>query len=149
MGAASFVRISWSLLLFLLAAGLAATACGDGGWGNGEPDTSLVPARDVPVAVDTAADTATGDVVTVCYQGPGNELGIGKHCTKGGGECPQPLKCDIDLDPQGAGVCIKLLCKAEADCGTHAGCCKPTGSPINVCIYDDCLPPECADLKGN
>jgi hypothetical protein len=74
---------------------------------------------------------------------------VGKACTKGGKQCPPGLSCDADLDAQGVGVCIKLPCKAEADCGTLAGCCKPTGSPMSVCIHDDCLPPECASLKGN
>jgi len=143
--------------------GLAATACGDGGWGT-EPDTSLVPGHDVPAAVDTVADTvadtgsdAAGDPAAgevspgVCGEGPGNEIGVGKACTKGGKQCPTGLSCDADLDAAGVGVCIKLPCKPEAAeaCGTNAACCKPEGSPLSVCIHDDCLPTECANLKGN
>lgn len=151
MGSASSTRFSSILGRFLLSFIALAPACGDGGWGS-EPDTRLEPRRDVPAAVDTAVDTTVDDdVAGVCGQGPGNELGVGKPCTKGGKQCPQGLSCDADLDAQGVGVCIKLPCKPDVadDCGSNAGCCKPTGSPLNVCIHDDCLPPECADLRGN
>jgi len=112
-------------------------ACGDGGWGSSSLDVLLVP----PADTETATDTETG--ATTCGQGPGNELGVGKPCTKGGKQCPQGLNCDADLDPKGVGVCIKLLCKADGDCGSGATCCTPSGSPMKVCIIGECLPPEC------
>ena len=143
-------RAAWFLGVVGFVTSFTVIACGDGGWGDGPPDTLLLPLPDAGAAVDATADVATADVPPgVCGQGPGNELGVGKPCTKGGKQCPQGLSCDADLDAQGVGVCIKLLCKAEADCGDHAGCCKPTGSPMSVCIHDDCLPTECAELKGN
>lgn len=158
-----------------------AAGCGDGGWGSDPPDTTLGHRPDAgghadlvasdagtEASADTSADLAPdpgvadpgpsdpggapdGDVTSTCGQGPGNELGIGQPCTKSGHECPSALDCDVDLDPQGVGVCIKLMCKAEADCGTNAGCCQTTDAPPNfkVCIHDDCLPPECASLRGN
>jgi hypothetical protein len=143
---------------------LCATACEDGGWGDLLPDTIIgdlpdAGAGDAGAAPSDAASTDApgtedaggfdaGDtgVVHACGEGPGNEKGVGKPCTKGGGECGDDLSCDIDLDPKGAGVCVLLMCASDKDCGSGAACCTPSGSPIKVCIIAECLPPECGGV---
>ncbi|GAB4290645.1 MAG: hypothetical protein Kow0090_03780 [Myxococcota bacterium] len=78
-----------------------------------------------------------------CGEGDGNELGVGKACAKGGGDCPSGLSCDLDLDPRGVGMCIKLFCQNDDACGSQASCCKPKDSPILICMPNACLPVEC------
>ena len=108
----------------------------DAGADAGTPDASVHDAGvDAGSPADGGADT--------CIPGAGNDIGVGKKCTKGGKECASGLSCDLDLDPSGVGGCIKLMCTADSACGTGAKCCQPSQSPIKVCIIDMCLPPEC------
>jgi hypothetical protein len=64
---------------------------------------------------------------------PGNEKGVGKYCTKGGGQClgtGAPF-CSVDFST-GPGICSKP-CSTDLDCGAGAVCfadslgkgCKP------------------------
>ncbi|MBI5528555.1 MAG: hypothetical protein HY897_19665 [Deltaproteobacteria bacterium] len=154
-------RIPRIILGMFLAAGT--SACEDGGWGEPLPDTLLgdlpdgeTVAGDVAGGVEaggpdgggTADGSQAGDsgVVYACGEGPGNEKGVGKPCTKGGGECTGDLSCDVDLDAKGVGVCVLLMCSSDKDCGSGATCCTPSGSPIKVCIINECLPPECGGV---
>src|SRR6266567_1878940 len=59
----------------------------------------------------TATCGAPGDM--------GNELGVGKFCTQGGGQCQgsQASICSADIQLNGQGLCSKS-CNADADCGT-------------------------------
>lgn len=53
---------------------------------------------------------------------PGNEDGVGKYCTAGGGQCVgtgAPI-CSADIQA-GPGLCSKP-CSTDADCGTGAVC---------------------------
>ncbi|MBM4371956.1 MAG: hypothetical protein FJ098_09895 [Deltaproteobacteria bacterium] len=162
IGGSGLRGAAWVCLL--LAAGL--TACVDGGWGEGLGDVTIgqVPtdggAGDALPADTGGTDSLPDqglvdapridpDAVYACGEGPGNEVGVGKPCTQGGGECPGELSCDIDLDPQGIGACILLLCPDDATCGSGASCCTPTGSPMPVCIIDECLPPECGGTPAD
>lgn len=83
----------------------------------------------------------------VCGEGAGNEIGIGKACTKGGDECPADptVLCDVDFDDRGLGICISVDCQTDADCGAGAECCKPDVSPVTVCLPTECLPTECIE----
>jgi len=129
-------------------------ACGDGGWGSGLPDTLIgdLPdgggvAQDAGSIVD-ATEPGDAGVVYECGKGPGNSIGVGKSCTKSTGECATfdaGLSCDIDLDPQGVGICILIGCMRTQECGgSGAKCCAPPQSGgIKICLPPECLPPEC------
>jgi hypothetical protein len=83
-----------------------------------------------------------------CGKKPENELGIGRTCTKGGGECGSTLKCTLDQSstpPGAAGFCFKLGCTSTAACGSGATCCAPkeAGGLVKVCMPDDCRPGDC------
>jgi hypothetical protein len=152
-----------SLAFLLLAGTIGGCDCNDGGWNQDFPDTVIGKLPDsgggdpAGEATDTGADdpgantdggeidAAPGDVVWACGEGPGNELGVGRHCTVGGGECGESLLCDKDMDAKGAGACILVGCSGDADCGTGATCCHPKEAPegLMICIIDPCLPPEC------
>ncbi len=58
---------------------------------------------------------------------PGNEMGVGKYCTKGGGECAgtgSPY-CSIDFSSSGPALCSKP-CTTDAECGAGAACVQDT-----------------------
>src|SRR5258708_15863983 len=57
----------------------------------------------------------------------GNELGVGKYCTQGGGQCQglQASICSADIQLNGSGLCSKS-CSTDADCGTGAVCFQDT-----------------------
>ncbi|HEY1958905.1 MAG TPA: hypothetical protein VGH28_25005 [Polyangiaceae bacterium] len=102
---------------------------------------------------DAAAPTDAGDAGTCappqgasCPTTGGNCLHIGQPCTKGGGQCPQPTACDIDLDPTGVGICITYFsCKPNMhECGAGATCCQTAmTSNTPVCLPNQCLPSDC------
>lgn len=67
---------------------------------------------------------AASQVITGCGDSgdPGNEDGVGKFCTAGGGQCVgtgSPI-CSADIQA-GPGLCSKP-CSTNADCGTGAVC---------------------------
>lgn len=67
---------------------------------------------------------AASQVITGCGDSgdPGNEDGVGKFCTAGGGQCVgtgSPI-CSADIQA-GPGLCSKP-CSTDADCGTGAVC---------------------------
>jgi len=67
----------------------------------------------------------------------GNETGVGKYCTQGGGQClgtGAPI-CSADIQLSGTGICSKP-CNTNADCGSSATCFQDTlgkGCKPNVC----------------
>ncbi|GAB4292504.1 MAG: hypothetical protein Kow0090_06450 [Myxococcota bacterium] len=153
-----------TIAIFLACMSLAFIACGDGGWSKKSKNTCLRPEL-CAADEDSSADRNGGDEEREeehgegdweeyeCGEGTWNRYGIGEPCTKGGGECKRGLSCDMDLDEAGIGICVKLFCKSNDECGDFAICCKPEESPINVCINDECLPPECggqfeSELEG-
>lgn len=78
---------------------------------------------------DTATCGSPGD--------KGNEMGVGKYCTEGGGQClgtGSPI-CSADIQLNGSGICSKA-CNTDVDCGTGATCYQDTlgkGCKPDVC----------------
>ena len=118
---------------------------------------SSTPAPSGDAGADVAAEAApqkdaAPDVACTAPQGAacpttaGNCKGIGAPCTKGGNQCPSPTVCDIDLDPNGAGICITILActPGNHDCGNGASCCNtPMTSNTAVCLPNVCIPSDC------
>ncbi len=123
--------------------------------------SSSTPASDAGV-VDAAIDSSPADVQTkdvveeqacappegaTCPTTKGNCKNIGDPCTKGGGQCPSPTACDLDLDPtSGAGICITFFACTpnNHDCGAGATCCNTTmTSNTPVCLPNQCIPSDC------
>lgn len=115
-------------------------------------DAGADAAADAPADVATTPD-ASGDAATcvapqgtTCPTTAGNCKHIGDPCTKGGGQCPSPTACDVDLDPTGVGICITFAaCQPNMHaCGTGATCCKTAmTSNVPVCLPNQCLPSDC------
>jgi len=82
-----------------------------------------------------------------CGSDTPNALGIGKACTKDGGQCPSGTQCSADLsDDTSDGYCMRLGCDTGADCGGGpAVCCTPelAGGLLNICITNNCRPDPC------
>lgn len=95
-----------------LALALALAACGSSG---------STPAADAPASGDGGACPACGMACSV-----GNELGVGRHCTKGGGECSANgapfFFCTVDFDQTAPDAFCTGSCAKDADCGTGAYC---------------------------
>jgi hypothetical protein len=130
-------------------------SCVDGGWGTPLGNTVI---GDLPDRGWADAGAGGGDdgpdedagIVYECGKGPGNKKGIGAPCTKGGNECKTDLNCDIDMDPQGVGICIKVMCVSDNECGSGATCCMVAqGGGVKVCIINECLPPECGGAPAD
>lgn len=71
---------------------------------------------------------------------PGNALGVGRHCTAGGGECrdsPEATLCLANFDAR-ANFCSMFGCMVDDDCGEGAVCLEQ--GPATACV-----PAECAD----
>jgi hypothetical protein len=99
---------------------------------------------------DDKADGGTGPSADagVCGMTAPNPKGIGKPCTKGGGECAAGQTCSLDNDPTPPGFCLSIGgCQTTADCGGgDATCCSPKqgGGFINICVPEACRPSDCA-----
>lgn len=65
----------------------------------------------------------------------GNELGIGKECTKGGAQCPAGSICLADFVGGEFPNFCTTSCASDTDCGTGATC---QGSSQKVCIPTAC-----------
>ena len=76
-----------------------------------------------------------------CGTDPPNDIGVGAHCTKSGGECQGGLVCTEDYDQiAGSEVCIGFGCQSSADCGSDGVCCQVTAMGANISL---CVPPSC------
>jgi hypothetical protein len=98
------------------------------------------------VKTDTG-DAGAGDGGTCVATA--NAIGVGAACTGGGSECPSSLSCSADLQSAAKGTvgfCMKVGCKATADCGGGATCCAPKqgGGIVNVCLPNNCVPSDCS-----
>jgi hypothetical protein len=76
---------------------------------------------------------------------PGNENGVGKYCTAGGGECAANGSASICLADYTQGefgdFCTKL-CAQDADCGSGAVCSgSDPQAPTKACIPATCVAP--------
>ncbi|MEK7571342.1 MAG: hypothetical protein AAB553_03630 [Patescibacteria group bacterium] len=83
-------------------------------------------------------EAATSGITTCGGSGePGNEKGVGKACTKGGGECGGDAPfCSADF-VDGPGVCSKP-CSNNNECGTGAKC-------VQQSLGKGCEPVVCAE----
>jgi hypothetical protein len=77
---------------------------------------------------------------------PGNEQGVGKHCTAEGGECGAgDLLCLADYTDGDFGNFCTTTCSDDASCGTGARC---VGDGTSVCIPTGCEMPTPAPTDG-
>lgn len=99
-------------------------------------------------ALDGCVELGTGDPGPMC-EPTENEMGIGRACTEGGGECAEGTTCTGDQPGNsGDGFCLRIGgCTMDADCGTGAVCCAPAeaGGFLNICLPEECRPSDCAD----
>ncbi|MFT5430532.1 MAG: hypothetical protein ACI9OJ_001207 [Myxococcota bacterium] len=76
-----------------------------------------------------------------CGSDPANDIGLGEHCSKGGGECESGLICSEDIEQvAGPETCIKIGCDSSSECGDTGLCCKVSAGGNDVSI---CVPPSC------
>ena len=75
----------------------------------------------------------------LCIGGEGNEIGVGKTCSKSGGECPFPTVCPADLNDEVLNVCLKFDCDTDEDCGSEAIC-------FDNSEFGMCFPERCAEI---
>jgi len=75
----------------------------------------------------------------------GNENGVGKECTPGGGECRGNVAsiCLNDFVEGGFGNFCTTTCSSDAACGSGARCDGATGQ--KACIPSDCKLPTPSD----
>ena len=57
-----------------------------------------------------------------CKADEGNDVGVGKACSLGGGECPEGTICGLDTDLFLGAMCTIVDCASTAVCGTDAAC---------------------------
>jgi len=71
---------------------------------------------------------------------PGNDQGVGKYCTKQGGECSGTgaALCLADYTTGGFGDFCTKLCSSDDVCGSGAVCIGASGSP-KICMPTSCL----------
>jgi hypothetical protein len=72
----------------------------------------------------------------------GNDVGVGKFCTAGGGQCTgngSASLCIADFSQSAFGNFCTLQCQADAECGTAAVC-----GPSKICVPAKCV----ADAGG-
>lgn len=112
----------------VLTLGLGLAACGEAARGDGPPDAC---------AGETGCNGA-------CE--PGNSYGVGRHCTKGGGECSGQAAafCTVDFEDTDESWCTRP-CDPEADivqqCGEDASCRgeSEAGGGPSGCVPQSCL----------
>lgn len=91
---------------------------------------------------ETPADACSGETACATECNVGNNLGVGRFCTGGNGECnanPAPfLFCTDDYEPDGTGkgFCTGA-CGSDADCGDDAFC-SGSGMGSKGCVPATC-----------
>lgn len=122
---------------------LAALGCSAGG---GKPVDAAV--------FDVPQDLWLGELPAGCPPGVANDIGVGKPCTPGGGQCdkngstPQ-CTCDsflgLHAPPNTPCFCTSVglgVCPAQNSCGKNATCCAYTTQGVAVghlCVPEICL----------
>jgi hypothetical protein len=118
--------------------------CSDGQW-----DHSVLG------GLGGAADAGTGPHC-VPYDAAGNALGVGRYCSKGGGQCLQNgggnatiCAIDYDSDPNSDSTFCTKVCQDDASCGPGAVCAgdKP-GAATKGCVPLSCAPAWAKDGGG-
>ena len=77
---------------------------------------------ETPVAQDGGESDPEGGCIAPGTEG--NDLGVGRYCTVGGGECddtPEPTLCLAEFDAD-ATYCSVILCQDDSVCGEGATC---------------------------
>ena len=84
----------------------------------------------------------------VCGVAEGDS-GIGRLCTKGGGECDSGLFCSADYLDMPGGICFRVGCLDNADCAGATCCELPNVAGLaNVCVPEACRPSTCIPVGG-
>lgn len=85
---------------------------------------------------------ASGFMPAACGSDPPNDKGLGKKCTKGGGECASGQLCTEDYEQiSGPATCIGIGCASSSECGDGgAVCCSPKIAGFDIQL---CVPPSC------
>jgi hypothetical protein len=103
--------------------------------------------RTNPQSRDGGTDGIILSLPAGCPPDGGNEIGIGKPCTKGGSECGSSLICTcgnfgVVLPVNMPCVCTNATasarCPANPNCGSNATCCAILGV-VSGCIPNVCL----------
>jgi hypothetical protein len=94
----------------------------------------------------TSPNPATADKVAACVSpgAPGNALGVGKSCTKGGGECGSTSFakiCTVDVKPDAPAFCTNACTPNTDQCGDGAKC-------LTTAFGTGCVPDACATAGG-
>ena len=113
---------------WLLVGVLSFAACGSSGGGS----------------VDAGVDAPSG----ICPPAgtPGNSLGVGKSCTKGGGQCrdnASAIFCTVDYVQDTTAWYCTALCTSDNDCGENAYC---SGSGMGG---RGCIPATCGGMPSD
>jgi hypothetical protein len=66
----------------------------------------------------------------------GNDLGVGRQCESGGGECTSPMICLADFVLGDFGNFCTTVCTSDDECGEGASCAGQSGRAI--CVPDSC-----------
>jgi hypothetical protein len=101
--------------------------------GNVAPGDGGARASSVPSSTGSGSCGAAGQ--------PGNSLGVGKSCTKGGNECKNNSSatiCTVDVEPTAPAFCT-TPCSTDADCGAGASC-------LSASLGKGCAPTACSSL---
>ncbi len=69
---------------------------------------------------------------------PGNEVGIGRHCTGTGNECTDGTFCLAEFTDGEYGNFCTTICSDDGACGAGASC---AGDSQKACIPDECAAP--------
>jgi hypothetical protein len=96
---------------------------------------------------DGGADAFVLSLPVGCPPDAGNEIGIGKPCSKGGNECGSGLLCTcgnfaVTLPANMPCLCTNAIasasCPTNPNCGSNATCCAILGV-VSGCIPNVCL----------
>lgn len=118
-----------------------------------ETTTPDATAADTPVADTTKTPDAAPDEKKCptpshpCLPGCGNNLGVGQHCTRGGGECntnKRAILCTGDFNKTTELVYCVRPCVKDEDCGDGAVCTRDPKDPKGGA---GCIPASCVDRK--
>lgn len=121
--------LAWALTLATLLGGCAPPTS------NLLPDDNIVCPADLPEPSDS------------CLEGQcGNEIGVGRPCTRGGGECDafdliggEAGICVVDFADNTNVHCCTRTCSDDDECGSGAVCAANPANPASKgCVPTDC-----------
>lgn len=134
----------------VLLAALTLAACTSGA-AEGEGESSSCVGDDdcdgTDICIDEKCEPCAPPGNDPCLPKCGNDIGVGKPCTKDGGECnDNPVLaakiCTVDQVPDADLVMCTGPCLDDSDCGADAVC---TGDPEGSPAERGCVPAACVD----